>query len=96
MQNNNIAIGKFYNQIDGKAYGSPLASAMADIFMNWLVEIATTKSNRQFTVHHYIDDLFLTFDDLTPTTSIMFLVLSTQYTRKSSLQKKIKRTIKVS
>ena len=64
--------------------------------MNWLVEITTTKSNRQFTIHRYVDDLFLTFDDLIPTTSIMFLVLSTQHTRKSSLQKKIKPTMKVS
>ena len=43
--------------------GSPLASAMADIFMNWLVETASTKSNHQFTVYRYVDDLFLTFDD---------------------------------
>ena len=45
------------------AVGSPLAPAMADIFMNWLVETATAKSNHQFTVHRYVDDLFLTFDD---------------------------------
>ena len=31
--------------------------------MNWLVDTATTKSNHQFTVHRYVDDLFLTFDD---------------------------------
>ena len=31
--------------------------------MNWLVETAATKSNHQFTVHRYMDDLFLTFDD---------------------------------
>ena len=41
--------GKFYHQIDGMAMGSPLAPAMADIFMNWLVETAATKSNHQFT-----------------------------------------------
>ena len=45
------------------AMGSPLAPAMADIFMNWLVETASNKSNHQFTVHRYVDDLFLTFDD---------------------------------
>ena len=45
------------------AMGSSLAPAMADIFMNWLVETASTKSNHQFTVHRYVDDLFLTFDD---------------------------------
>ena len=55
--------GKFYHQIDGMAMGSPLDPAMADIFMNWLVETATTKSNHQFTVHRYVDDLFLAFDD---------------------------------
>ena len=42
---------KFYHQIDGMAVGSLLALAMADIFINWLVEIATTKSNHQFTLH---------------------------------------------
>ena len=36
---------------------------LVDIFMNWLVETASTKSNHQFTVHRYVDDLFLTFDD---------------------------------
>ena len=36
---------------------------MTDIFLNWLVETATTKSNHQFTVHRYVDKLFLTFDD---------------------------------
>ena len=55
--------GKFYHQIDGMAMGSPLAPAMANIFMNWLVETATTKSNHQFTVHRYVNDLFLTLDD---------------------------------
>ena len=83
--------GKFYHQIDGMAMGSPLAPAMADIFMNWLVETAATKSNHQFTVHRYVDDLFLTFDD--PNHVDHVLALSTQYTRKSSLQKKTKRTI---
>ena len=43
--------GKFYHQIDDMAMGSPLAPAMADMFMNRLVETATTKSNHQFTVH---------------------------------------------
>ena len=37
--------GKFCHQIDGMAMGSPLAPAMADIAINWLVETATTKSN---------------------------------------------------
>ena len=55
--------GKFYHQIDGMAMGSPLAPAKADIFMNWLVETAATKSNHQFTVHRYVEVLFLTFDD---------------------------------
>ena len=54
---------KFYHQIDGMAMGSPLALAMADIFMNWLLETPAAKSNHQFTVHRYVDDLFLTFDD---------------------------------
>ena len=36
---------------------------MAYIFMHWVVETATTKSNHQFTVHRYVDDLFLISDD---------------------------------
>ena len=55
--------GKFYHQIDDMAMWLPLASVMADIFMNWLGETATTKSNHLFTVHRYVDDLYLTFDD---------------------------------
>ena len=55
--------GKFYQQIDGIAMRSQLAPGMADILMNWLVETATTKSNRQFTLYCYVGDLFLTFDD---------------------------------
>ena len=55
--------GKLFHETDAMAMRSPLAPAMADIFMNWLVETATTKSDRQFTVHRYVDDLFLTFDD---------------------------------
>ena len=43
--------GKFYHQIDGIAMGSPFAPDMGDIFMNWLVETATTKSNHQFTLY---------------------------------------------
>ena len=43
--------------------GPPLAPAMANVFMNWPVETATAKSNHQFTVYCYVDNLFLTFDD---------------------------------
>ena len=43
--------------------GSSLVPALADIFMNWQVETATIKSNHQFTVHRYVDDWFLTFND---------------------------------
>ena len=45
------------------AMESLLAPAMADIFMNWQVETASTTSYHQFTVHRYVDDLFRTFDD---------------------------------
>ena len=30
--------GKFYKPVDGVAVGSPLAPAIADICMNWLLE----------------------------------------------------------
>ena len=53
----------FITKLTAWQWGRRWAPAMADIFMNWLVETAATKSNHQFTVHHYVDDLFLTFDD---------------------------------
>ena len=47
MLNNNIAIQRktLYHQIDSMTTGLPLAPAMANIFMNWWLETATTKSN---------------------------------------------------
>ena len=44
------------------AIGSPLAPAMADIFMTWFIDKAQTQSNCSFTVLRYVDDLFLLFD----------------------------------
>ena len=43
--------------------GSPLAPALADIFMNWLIDKAQKKPNISFTIYRYVNDLFLTFDN---------------------------------
>ena len=83
--------GKFYHQFDGMVMGSPLAPAMTDIFMNWLVETASTKSNHQFTVHHYVDDLFLTFDDPNHINHVFSTFNSTH--QKIKFTKETKRTI---
>ena len=37
--------GRFYEQLDGMRMGSPLAPAMADIFMNWFIDKAQSQSN---------------------------------------------------
>ena len=50
--------GKFYEQLDGMAMESPLASAMVDIFMNWFIDKAQSQSNCLFSVLRYVDDLF--------------------------------------
>ena len=44
------------------ATGSPLASAIADIFMNWFIDKAQSQPNCSFNVLHHVDDLFLSFD----------------------------------
>ena len=44
------------------AMGSPLAPAMADIFMNWFIDKVQSQSNCSFNVIRYVDDLFLSFD----------------------------------
>ena len=42
--------------------GSPLAPAMADIFMNWFIDKAQSQSKCSFSVLHCVDDLFFSFD----------------------------------
>ena len=56
---------KFYNQIDGAAVGSPLASVLANIFIGfheskWLNEYNLSK--RKFYLR-YVDDILATFDN---------------------------------
>ena len=49
--------------------GAPLAPALADIFMNWLIDEVKKKSSSSFSVYRYVDDLFLAFenpDDIQP------------------------------
>ena len=55
--------GKFYQQIDGVAMGSPLAPAFADIFMNWVLDEISKKSTTSFKIYRYVDDLFLSFNN---------------------------------
>ena len=54
--------GKFYKQVDGVAMGSPLAPAIADICMNWLLEEVFKKITASFKIFWYVDDLFFAFD----------------------------------
>ena len=53
--------GKFYKQLDGVAMGSPLAPALADICMNWILNSVMKNSKESFVVYRYVDDLFLAF-----------------------------------
>ena len=44
--------------------GSPLAPALADMCMNWIVDEVMKKSNNSFAIYRYVDDLFLAFDKI--------------------------------
>ena len=44
------------------AMRSPLAPAMADIFMNWFIDKAQSQLNCSFSVLCYVNHLFLLFD----------------------------------
>ena len=55
--------GSFYEQIDGVGMGSPIAPALADIFMNYMIE-KTKKFNVQpDAFFRYVDDCFAVFSD---------------------------------
>ena len=55
--------GSFYKQINGVGMGSPIALALADIFMNYMIE-KTKKFNVQPDVSFgYVDDCFAVFPD---------------------------------
>lgn len=56
--------GKYYDQIDGVAMGSPLGPVLANLFMgfherNWLKDY---KSNGPSYYRRYVDDIFAVFD----------------------------------
>ena len=55
-------IGKFYDQIDGVAMGSPSGPVLANIFLPLLEEKALQCSmvtNIMFTIDNYVDNTFL-------------------------------------
>ena len=54
---------RLYKQIDGVAMDSPLAPALADIFINWHLGEVQKKPNISFTIYRYVDDLLLAFDN---------------------------------
>ena len=55
--------GKYYKQVDGIAMGSPIATMLADVFMNYVIEeaLSATQQNRPAVLLRYVDDLFLVF-----------------------------------
>ena len=55
--------GKYYEQVDGIAMGSPIASMLADVFMNYVIEeaLSASQQNRPTVLLRYVDDLFLVF-----------------------------------
>ena len=64
-QTNFIFNGKFYDQIDGVAMGSPLAPVLANIFMvfhesKWINEYNLSKPKFYL---RYVDDILATFDN---------------------------------
>ena len=52
--------GKYSEQVDGIAMGSPIAPMLADIFMNYVIEeaLSTSQQNRPTVLLRYVDDLF--------------------------------------
>ena len=65
LQTHFIFNSKFCNQINGVAMGSPLAPALANIFMgsyesNWLIEYNLNKPNFYW---WYVDDILAAFDN---------------------------------
>ena len=64
LQTHFLFNGKFYNQIDGVAMGSPLAPVLANIFMGfyeskWLNEYNLNKPKFYL---RYVDDILAAFD----------------------------------
>ena len=59
--------GKFYNQIDGVAMGSPLGPTLANSFINfhekiWLLECPLAFKPKFY--RRYVDDIFLLFNSV--------------------------------
>jgi hypothetical protein len=60
-------LGKFYDQIDGVAMGSPLGPTLANIFMNHLEEKFVNQVKTTYGVLiwlRYVDDIFILIKDL--------------------------------
>ena len=60
-------LGKFYDQIDGVAMGSPLGPTLANIFMNHLEEKFVNQVKTTYGVLiwlRYVDDIFIIIKDL--------------------------------
>ena len=60
-------LGKFYDQIDGVAMGSPLGPTLANIFMNHLEEKFVNQVKTTYGVLiwlRYVDDIFIIIRDL--------------------------------
>ena len=55
--------GKYYEQVDGIAMGSPIAPMLADVFMNYVIEeaLSASQQNRPTVLLRYMNDLFLVF-----------------------------------
>ena len=54
---------KLFKQIDSVAMFSPLAPALADIFMNWVIDEIQKKTNISFSIYCYLHDLFLAYNN---------------------------------
>ena len=60
-------LGKFYDQVDGVAMGSPVGPTLANIFVNHLEEKFVDQIKTTFGVKvwlRYVDDIFILIKDL--------------------------------
>ena len=57
--------GQLYEQIDGVAMGSPIASLIADVSMNWVLDQIPYNTPKPQLITRYVDDIFCIFSNRT-------------------------------
>ena len=87
--------GKFYNQIDGVAMGSPLASVLADIFMGFYESKGLNEYNLNKPEFYlrYVDDILAAFDKEQDSLNFLNFLNKRHPNIKFMIEKQIKHSI---